>query len=103
MQYDNIDSPVTCESSKFARLEKKLLKAPKKAANFFDSCQDGNNSPTIGGFRADRSDSSYYCDTTGYQNYLKQIRDVRISSGPFSRQRMGQDSSNNIDNLFIQR
>ena len=29
-------SPVTCEDDKFERMEKKLLKAPKKAAAYYE-------------------------------------------------------------------
>ena len=80
-------SPVTCEDDKFERLEKKLLRAPKKAATYYEESNNSidEQSSNCSGFQQNDThiDKDYYCDTTGYQNYLNEIKDVTISNGPF--------------------
>lgn len=64
-------SPVTCEEDKLKRLEKNLLKAPKKQALAYEENQSGG---PVSSFDADMSSGdNYYCDTSAYRNYLNEI------------------------------
>ena len=64
-------SPVTCEADKIKRLEKNLLRAPKKASVAYEENQSGGAISSFDPFM--NSKDNYYCDTTGYTNYLNEI------------------------------
>ena len=65
---------------------KKLLRAPKKAATYFEkeyevSTPEKCSESTLSEERSD--DKNYYCDTTAYENHLSSIGEVKISAFSF--------------------
>lgn len=83
-------SPVTIEDDKFERMERNLLKAPKKQAVYYEEEQSA-----VSGFfeEAAGSKDNYYCDTTDYENYLNEIKNIQVSTGPFGGRRVSNDCS----------
>ncbi len=58
------------------RLEEQLMQAPKKQSVYYHETESAVDYQS-------ELNNNYYCDTTGYQNYLNEIEKVQISNGPF--------------------
>ena len=69
-------TPVTSDEQRIQRMEAQLNQAPKKQSVYY------HEQESVGDYTADMSDNQFL-DTSGYQNYLKEVSNVQISNGPF--------------------
>ena len=69
-------TPVSNDEARIQRLEAQLMQAPKKQSVYYHETESSYD------FQAEQN-YNYYCDTTGYENYLNEIEKVQISNGPF--------------------
>jgi hypothetical protein len=69
-------TPTSNDEQRIRRLEAQLMQAPKKQSVYYHQAESQDDMEA-------ELNNNYYCNTSGYENYLNEIKNVQISNGPF--------------------